>query len=106
MKNIYEVIQKEKMKSKRDRDYIQLLQQIADKTESAVEFVKDVKTQRFLDKLYKDNIIELDDYFKYSGMREHKNKIIDDPIHPELSKVIKIENDMSKYKLKNYKKSR
>ncbi len=105
MKKIYEVIQKEKMKSKRDRDYIQLLQQIADKSESATEFVKDVKTQRFLDKLYKDNIIELDDYFKYSGMRENKNKITKDPIEPPVTnKILKVENDMSKYKLKNYRK--
>ncbi len=104
MRNIYEVIQREKMKSKRDRDYIQLLQQIADKSESAVEFVKDVKTQRFLDKLYKDNIIELDDYFKYSGMREHKNEIINDPIKPVEKKILKVENDMSKYKLKDYRK--
>tara|TARA_R110002012_G_scaffold11908_1_gene53302 strand:+ start:1952 stop:2260 length:309 start_codon:yes stop_codon:yes gene_type:complete len=99
MKDIYEVIQREKMRTKRDREYIQLLQQIADKSEMAHDFVKDVKTQRFLDKLYKDNIIQLDDYFKYSGKRETKKGFTIKPEENAYSKPMEVNNDMSKYKL-------
>lgn len=102
MKHIYEVIQREKMKKKINKEYIQLLQQIADKSESAKEFVKDVRTQSFLDKLYRDNIIELDDYFKYSGKTEaNYGRGFTSKAETNIySKPMKINNDMSKFKLK------
>tara|TARA_B100001094_G_scaffold86866_1_gene83133 strand:- start:438 stop:641 length:204 start_codon:yes stop_codon:yes gene_type:complete len=52
--------------------------------------------------IYRKNIIELDDYFVYSGKIEIGGKFVkptDDLIYQEKS-IIK--NDMSKYKLKNY----
>jgi len=53
--------------------------------------------------IYRKNIIELDDYFAYSGKIEIGGKFVkpsDDLIYREKS-IIK--NDMSKYKLKDYK---
>ena len=53
--------------------------------------------------IYRKNIIELDDYFAYSGKIEIGGKFVkpsDDLIYQEKS-IIK--NDMSKYKLKDYK---
>jgi len=52
--------------------------------------------------IYRENIIELDNYFAYSGKIEIGGKFVkptDDLIYQEKS-IIK--NDMSKYKLKNY----
>ena len=52
--------------------------------------------------IYRGNIIELDDYFAYSGKVEIDGKFVkptDDFIYQE--KTI-IKNDMTKYKLKNY----
>ena len=52
--------------------------------------------------IYRENIIELDNYFAYSGKVEIGGKFVkpsDDLIYQEKS-IIK--NDMSKYKLKNY----
>lgn len=50
--------------------------------------------------IYRKNIIELDDYFAYSGKIEIKGKFVkpnNDYIYKE--KII-IKNDMTKYKLK------
>ena len=52
--------------------------------------------------IYRKNIIELDDYFAYSGKIEIGGKFVkpsDDLIYRKKS-IIK--NDMTKYKLKNY----
>jgi hypothetical protein len=52
--------------------------------------------------IYRKNIIELDDYFAYSGKIEIGGKFVkpsDDLIYQEKN-IIK--NDMTKYKLKNY----
>ena len=52
--------------------------------------------------IYRKNIIELDDYFAYSGKIEIGGKFVKpsgDLIYQEKS-IIK--NDMKKYKLKNY----
>ena len=45
---------------------IQFLQQMLDTKESAEYLVKEVKQTKFLDQLYLDNTIDLEDYFKYS----------------------------------------
>jgi hypothetical protein len=53
-------------------------------------------------KIYRKNIIELDDYFAYSGKIEIDGNFVkpsNDLIYHEKS-IIK--NDMTKYKLKNY----
>ena len=61
--------------------------------------IAELKQKKELDKLYKQNTIELNDYFAYSGKIEIKGKFVkpnDDYIYKE--KII-IKNDMSKYKL-------
>ena len=55
-------------------------------------------------RIIRKNTIELDDYFAYSGKIEIDGKFVkpsDDLLY--LEKTI-IKNDMSKYKLKNYRK--
>ena len=66
MKEIYEQILKEKSKQNPNKEYIQFLQQMLDAKESAEYLVKEVKQTKFLDQLYLDNTINLEDYFKYS----------------------------------------
>ena len=63
-----------------------------------------IKQQQELDKLYKQNTIELNDYFAYSGKQEVKNKFTIIYEDYNFSKNISVNNDMSKYVLKDYKK--
>ncbi len=65
-----------------------------------------IKQQKELDKLYKQNTIELNDYFAYSGKQEVKNKFTRIYEDYNFSKNISVNNDMSKYVLKDYKKSK
>jgi hypothetical protein len=37
--------------------------------------IREFKEQQFLKKLYQENTIELDNYFKYSGLREENNEL-------------------------------
>ena len=62
------------------------------------------KEKLYLEKLYKKNTIDLDNYFKYRGKLEVGNKFkrVTEEYTYKLSCYIK--NDMSKYKLKNYRK--
>ena len=53
--------------------------------------------------IYRENIIELDNYFVYSGKIEIGGKFVkptNDLIYQEKSTI---KNDMTKYKLKNYR---
>lgn len=68
--------------------------------------IKELKQQKELDKLYKQNTIELNDYFAYSGKQEVKNKFTRIYEDFNFSKNISVNNDMSKYVLKDYKKSK
>lgn len=68
--------------------------------------IKELKQQQELDKLYKQNTIELNDYFAYSGKQEVKNKFTRIYEDYNFSKNISVNNDMSKYVLKDYKKSK
>ena len=65
-----------------------------------------IKQQQELDKLYKQNTIELNDYFAYSGKQEYNNKLVS--LIPNYRKTtnVFINNDMSKYVLKDYNKSK
>lgn len=65
-----------------------------------------IKQQKELDKLYKQNTIELNDYFAYSGKQEVKNKFTKIFEDYNFNKNVRINNDMSKYVLKDYKKSK
>jgi len=66
MKEIYDMILKEKAKDCPNREYIQFLQQMTDKPEKEY-FLEEVKRQQLVNKLYLDNTIELDDFLKYSN---------------------------------------
>ena len=68
--------------------------------------ILELKQQKELDKLYKQNTIELNDYFAYSGKQEVKNKFTRIYEDYNFSKNISVNNDMSKYVLKDYKKSK
>jgi len=68
--------------------------------------IKELKQQQELHKLYKQNTIELNDYFAYSGKQEVKNKFTRIYEDYNFSKNISVNNDMSKYVLKDYKKSK
>ena len=68
--------------------------------------IAEFKQQQELDKLYKQNTIELNDYFAYSGKQEVKNKFTRIYEDYNFSKNISVNNDMTKYVLKDYKKSK
>ena len=68
--------------------------------------ILELKQQKELDKLYKQNTIELNDYFAYSGKQEVKNKFTRIYEDFNFSKNISVNNDMTKYVLKDYKKSK
>ena len=67
--------------------------------------ILELKQQKELDKLYKQNTIELNDYFAYSGKQEIKKKFVDFVNEYKFKKRIIINNDMSKYVLNDNKKS-
>ena len=65
--------------------------------------IKEYKQKLYLEKLYKKNTIDLDNYFKYSGKLEIGKKFKEPKgdyvyVHRRL-----IKNDMSKYKFKKNK---
>ena len=64
--------------------------------------IDEYKEKLYLEKLYKKNTIDLDNYFKYSGKLEVGNKFKE--VTEEYTYQVRtyIKNDMSKYKLKNY----
>ena len=64
--------------------------------------IDEYKEKLYLEKLYKKNTIDLDNYFKYSGKLEVGNKF--KKVTEEYTYQVRtfIKNDMSKYKLKNY----
>jgi len=66
--------------------------------------IKELRIKQLHDSNIKKNIIDLNDYFKYSGKHEHSNKLIDlTPSYRLKDKLIHIKNDMNKYKLKKHK---
>ena len=66
--------------------------------------IKELKQKQELDKLYKQNTIELNDYFAYSGKQEVKNRITKIFEDYNFNKNVRVNNDMSKYVLKDNKK--
>ena len=65
--------------------------------------IDEYKEKLYLEKLYKKNTIDLDNYFKYSGKLEIGKRF--KKVTEEYTYQVRcyIKNDMSKYKLKNYK---
>ena len=71
------------------------------------QIIQDLKYLNENNSIIKQNTIDLDKYFKYSGMQEYQNNIISmTPSYrkKDVNKVAKVYNDMSKYQLKNYRK--
>ena len=77
MKEINKIILKEKQNKSPNKDYIQWLQQLTDK-ELTENFIAEVKQKKFLEDLYKQNTIEMDNYFKYSGKTEETKGVYKD----------------------------
>ena len=77
MKEIRRIIIKEKLKSKPNKQFIQFLQQLMDKKEMAQHLVAELKEKNFLEKLHQQSLIEMEDWFKYSGKIEKDTNIID-----------------------------
>ena len=71
-----------------------------------LNMIAELKQKKELDKLYKQNTIELNDYFAYSGKQEVKKKFVDFVNEYKFKKRIIINNDMSKYVLNDNKKSK
>lgn len=68
--------------------------------------IKELKQKQELDKLYKQNTIELNDYFAYSGKHEIQNKFVKIYKDYNFNKNILVRNDMTRYVLRDYKKSK
>jgi hypothetical protein len=61
-----------------------------------------LKEDRYFKELHKNNIIDMNDYFAYSGKQEINNKLVSLIPSYRNKKNISINNDMSKYVLKDY----
>ena len=69
----------------------------------AESIVEELKYKIVIELIKKENFIELNHYFKYSGMQEVNNRLVYlTPTYRDDN--FKIINDMTKYKLKNYRK--
>ena len=69
----------------------------------AESIVEELKYKKIIELIKKENFIEFDNYFKYSGKQEINNRLVYlTPTYRE--DTFKVINDMTKYKLKNYKK--
>ena len=69
--------------------------------------IQEMKNLNEIVSLNEQNYILLDDYFKYSGMVEVNSKLVSmTPLYrqKDINKVTRVYNDMSKYKLKDYRK--
>jgi len=72
---------------------------------SKTRMIKELKQKKSLYNVYKNNIIDLDEYFAYSGKIEVKGKFIDKFDEYTYKEKTIIKNDMSKYVLNKNKKS-
>ena len=70
--------------------------------EESKAMIDKLKQDRYFKELYKQNTIEMDDYFAYSGKQEINNKLVSLIPFYRNKKNISINNDMSKYVLKDY----
>jgi hypothetical protein len=75
MKNISEVILKEKNKKEPNKKYIQFLQQLLDKQDSVRHLISEMKQRKYIEDLVSQNFINMDDWFKNSGMVEEEKSL-------------------------------
>jgi len=73
MKEIYDIILKEKAKDCPNKEYIQFLQQMTDKPPKEY-FIDEIKRQNIEKELYKSNTQEVEDFFKNSGETEESTE--------------------------------
>ena len=70
--------------------------------EESKAMIDKLKEDRYFKELHKNNIIDMNDYFAYSGKQEINNKLVSLIPSYRNKKNISINNDMSKYVLKDY----
>lgn len=75
MKNISEIILKEKNKKQPNKKYIQFLQQLLDKQDSVRHLISEMKQRKYIEDLVSQNFINMDDWFKNSGMVEEEKSL-------------------------------
>jgi hypothetical protein len=73
--------------------------------EESKTMIAELKQQKYLNQLYKKNTIDMNDYFAYSGKQEINNKLVSLIPSYRNKKNVSINNDMSKYVLKDYNKN-
>jgi len=69
-----------------------------------MSIVEELKYRKVIELIKKENFIELDNYFKYSGKNEINNRLVSLTPNYRIDNSFKKINDMTKYKLKNYRK--
>ena len=70
--------------------------------EESKAMIDKLKEDRYFKELYKNNTIEMNDYFAYSGKEEYNNTFISLIPFYRNKKNVSIKNNMSKYVLKDY----
>jgi hypothetical protein len=70
-----------------------------------LNMIAELKQKKELEKLYRKNTIDLNNYFAYSGKQEKKNRFTKIFEEYNFNKNIRVNNDMSKYVLKKDKQS-
>ena len=73
--------------------------------EESKAMIDKLKQDRYFKELYKKNTIDMNDYFAYSGKQEINNKLVSLIPSYRNKKNVSINNDMSKYVLKDYNKN-
>jgi hypothetical protein len=73
--------------------------------EESKTMIDKLKQDRYFKELYKKNTIDMNDYFAYSGKQEINNKLVSLIPSYRNKKNVSINNDMSKYVLKDYNKN-
>ena len=94
MKEIYNMILKEKAKDCPNKDYIQFLQQMTDKPPKEY-FIDEIKRQNMEKEIYKSNTQEVEDFFKNSCKTEKST--------PEYQQVEKNNKKYQNWLKKQYK---
>lgn len=70
-------------------------------TEEGKSVIRELIALKEEDKINKKNLINLEDYFKNSGLVEYKKRLKKPTDEIQIKEKVIIRNDMSKYKFKN-----
>tara|TARA_X000000368_G_scaffold109440_1_gene85141 strand:- start:208 stop:420 length:213 start_codon:yes stop_codon:yes gene_type:complete len=69
-------------------------------TEEGKSLIRELMAQKEEDKINKKNLINLENYFKNSGLIEYKKRLKEPSDEIKIREKVIIRNDMSKYKFK------